>query len=502
MFFDRRLWSLTEGARGAIFHCVVVGVLASVVGIVRLGMLGWLLAGVFAGESPAQLALPICGVALIMVARGGLEHWRKMVAHHTAAKVQIALRQRLHDQVLALGPAHFGHTRTGDVLLAMVEGVEQLEVWFGEYIPQLFVAALTPLVVFMLLLPLDAVMGSILLVFALLTLLAPALFHRFDAENSRARQRAYASFAAEFLDSIQGLATLKSFGQSEARGLVLADKAQEVFRRTMWVLATNSLTRGITDTGLAVGAAVALGVGAYRVQAGTMELATLLIVLMVGIEVFRPQRDLRSLLHNGMMGQSAAAGIFQVLDALPSVSQPMDPVDIGDGLTPSIGFEDVSFTYPSSQRHTHAGLTLTVQPGERLGIVGPSGSGKSTMVKLLLRFFDPQAGRVTVGGVDVRELAANDLYGHIAVVSQDTFLFHGTVADNLLFGDPSASQAAMRRAAQDANAHEFIERLPNGYDTVIGERGVRLSGGQRQRIAIARALLRDAPILVLDEALS
>ena len=502
MFFDRRLWALTKGARGAIVQAVAIGVVASVSGIARLGLLGWLLAKVFRGEPAGQLVVPVVAVAVVMVARGGLEHWRKMLAHHTAAKVQLKLRAQLHEHVLHLGPAHFGDVRTGEVLLSLVEGVEQLEVWFGEYLPQLIVAAVTPLVIFGLLSPLDLPVAGVLTGFALATLLAPAVFHRWDAARSLERQEAYSRFAADFLDSLQGLGTLKAFGQSEARGRTLAQRAHEVFKSTMWVLATNSLTRGITDTGLALGAAAALALGAYRVQAGDMEMTTLLIVLMAGIEVFRPQRDLRALLHNGMMGLSAAQGIFKVFDTQPRVREPDEAPVIQRPLEPRIAFEEVTFRYPSTAEAILNNLNISVDPGERVGVVGPSGSGKSTIAKLLLRFYDPTTGHVTLGGHDLRDLSGEDRYGTIAVVSQDTFLFHGTVLENIRFGAPDADMDAVRQAAKDANAHEFITKLPNGYDTVIGERGIRLSGGQRQRIAIARALLKDAPILVLDEALS
>jgi ATP-binding cassette, subfamily C, bacterial CydCD len=267
----------------------------------------------------------------------------------------------------------------------------------------------------------------------------------------------------------------------------------------MWVLGTNTLARGITDTGIAVGAAAALALGAWRVGAGSMSLSALLVILMLGVEVFRPLRELRTLLHQGMLGLSAARGIFALLDGIPAVTdRPAGPEPRDAG----VAFEDVTFSYPGGRRPAHAGISLSVRPGERVGIVGASGSGKSTVARLLLRFYDPERGRVTMGGRDLRELSLAQVRARIAVVSQDTWLFHGTVEDNLRMGRPDATAEQLRAAARAANAEEFILRLPQDYATVVGERGVRLSGGQRQRIAIARALLRDAPILVLDEALS
>ncbi len=171
-------------------------------------------------------------------------------------------------------------------------------------------------------------------------------------------------------------------------------------------------------------------------------------------------------------------------------------------LSPTIEFDDVRFAYPGGRRPAHDGLSFSVAAGEKIGIVGPSGSGKSSVARLLLRLFDPQSGSVRVGGHDLRNLDPEVLRGLIAVVHQDTYLFHGTVEENLRLGKPDATQAELEQAARDANAHEFIRQLPQGYQTIIGERGVNLSGGQRQRLAIARALLRDSPILILDEALS
>jgi ATP-binding cassette subfamily B protein len=503
MYFDRRLWELTRGLRGWIGLAIGLGLVASVVGIARFAILGVLLSHVFKGGGLLAVAVPAVGVAAAVILRGSIEHHRAMVSHRTATRVQEELRGRLYDKIAALGPAWFAGERTGGVMLSIVDGVEQLQSFFGQYVPQLSIAVLTPLAIFAFIAWWDVPVATVMLVFALVTLIAPTVFIQIERRTSQGRQQALKSFGSEFLDGVQGLPTLKAFGQSRAFGWRLADKARELCDSTLRVLSTGVMTRGITDCGVAIGAATALGLGVWRVSHGLMSIQALLIVLMAGTEVFRPLRDLRMVLHQGMVGQSAAAGINALLAAEPLV--PPQPANLSVAnvpLIPTIAFEDVHFAYPGGRGAAHDGLSFTVGAGDKIGIVGPSGSGKSSVARLLLRLFDPQGGRVLIGGRDLKTLDPEAVRRMIAVVHQDTYLFHGTVEENLRLGKPDADQNELETAARDANAHEFISALPQGYRTMIGERGVMLSGGQRQRLAIARALLRDAPILILDEALS
>ena len=266
------------------------------------------------------------------------------------------------------------------------------------------------------------------------------------------------------------------------------------------MLALGVMTRFFTDLGTASGRPAAIAVGAWRVRHGEMSLEALLIILMAGTEIFRPLRDLRSVLHQGMVGQSAASAVLALLEAKSDA--PAGGAPHQQDLTPSITFEAVGFAYKGRRGDAHAGLSFAIAAGETVGIVGPSGAGKSTILRLLLRQHDAQAGTIRIGGHDIRTLDPDQVRGIIAIVAQDTTLFDGTVADNLRLGRSDATEADMIAAARAANAHDFISALPQGYKTRIGERGATLSGGQRQRVAIARALLRNAPILILDEALS
>jgi ATP-binding cassette, subfamily B, bacterial len=502
MFFDLRLWRMTGGLRGRIALAMLLGLTALAVGILRFVFLGQFLARVFRGAPAAQLVPLLLATAAAIALRAALDHLRTTIAHRTSGRIQQKLRGELYDKIAALGPAWFGAERTGGVMLSLVDGVEQLQTFFGQYLPQVAISVCAPAAIFALMATWDVPVAAVMVAAALFSLLLPVLIQRTSGAASAARMRAFKAFGEECLDAIQGLPTLKAFGQSGSYGRLLAQRARALSNSTMWVLATSVMGRGLTDLGVAMGAAAALAIGAWRVQHGVMTLEALLIVLMAGTEIFRPLRDLRTVLHQGMVGQAAAAGITTLLaEPVHAPAAPAHPMAAAR-LAPTIAFEHVRFAYAGGRGAAHAGLNFNVTAGERVGIVGPSGSGKSTIVRLLLRLHDPDWGTIRIGGQDLRTLDPEAVRRMIAMVAQDSYLFHGTVAENLRLGRPDATDADLIEAARAANAHEFIAVLPDGYDTIIGERGTRLSGGQRQRIAIARALLRDAPILVLDEALS
>jgi ATP-binding cassette subfamily B protein/ATP-binding cassette subfamily C protein CydCD len=315
---------------------------------------------------------------------------------------------------------------------------------------------------------------------------------------------AYIGLGAEFLDTVQGMVTLKTFGAAGRRRRSLAESSDRLVRQWIREMAVALVPGGIYALAITGGLAATGTTAAVRVAGGGLAAGTMFLALFLTREALRPIGVLAGAFHSSYAAHATAARIQALLTA--EVAAPERTAAGQEGprpaLPPGVEFDRVRFTYPGRNRPVLDDFGLSVQPGQTVAVVGPSGAGKTTVVSLLLRFVDPQAGTVRVGGVDVRDLPLRELRRTVALVAQDTYLFAGTVAENLRMARPGATTEEVRAAAEAADAHDFITALPHGYDTVLGERGQNLSGGQRQRLAIARAVLADAPVLVLDEATS
>ena len=504
MMVHPKMLALTEGARARIALTVALGLAISGTYIAQGVVVALIVSRILTGE-PWTGALALVGVvALLAALRAVLLRWREMSSMLTAAAVKVALRQRLYRALLDLGPGYMERTRTGTVQSTLVDGVEALEAYMGYYLPQSIVAVAVPLAVVAYICVLSPLVGVVVLVCVLAVPLVPRLWDGLLGEYGQRHWREYTELNAQFVDSMQGMVTLKALNASERRGRVLQSAALALYRATMAQLSISMIRNGVVGLAMSAGVAIAVAVGAFQVADGALNLAGLLVVLFLTGECFRPLVELDSYWHRGYMGVSASTGILALLDAMPEVADrettPAQPEPKSE--PKSLAFVNVTFAYHPDDAPALDGLSFSVDAGQSLGLVGQSGAGKSTAAALLLRFFDPQRGRVEIGGVDIRDYPLETLRGLIAVVSQDTYLFNGTVEDNLRLGRPGASLEELEAAARAANAHGFITAHPQGYQTVVGERGAKLSGGERQRIAIARALLKDAPILILDEATS
>ena len=307
-----------------ILFAALLGLIAVGAGVSRLAVSGVVIYRVLTGQASfSALAGPLLVIAGLIVVRSLFQYWQNAYSHHTANAVKIGLRRRLYAHSLELGPSYFDRNRTGDVVLTMVEGIERLETFFGQYLSQIIVSAIAPVAIFVYMATLDLVIAAVFIVFAFLTLALPALFHSWNKVSSFRRRQSYGELGSDFLDSVQGLSTLKAFGQSRVRGRLLAERAGHLYRSTMGVVAANGATSGASIFFMAVGAGAALALGAVRVSNGEMELRPLLIVLMLGVEVFRPMRELTNLYHQGMAVLSSAQSVFGMIDEPVTIRGPI-----------------------------------------------------------------------------------------------------------------------------------------------------------------------------------
>jgi ABC-type multidrug transport system fused ATPase/permease subunit len=384
-----------------------------------------------------------------------------------------------------------------------VESVERVELLYNSLIVKAGVALATGLIGSAILIAVDPIVGGIVLVSIAVIPFIGILHVRIMSGPSRFWHDRYYPMYAEYLDSFQGLPTLKAFGVAGRRADDLAARSDDLRRAANRLVTAEIVASGLVALAIGVASALAVGIAALRVASGDLGIGGMFIALLLARETVRPASEMIAAVHYCHAGVIVAPTIFSLLSAEPEVQETVATRALpGDGRLPEVRFENVHFRYAPDDPEALAGINVEIASGETVALVGRSGGGKSTMVALLLRFLDPQSGRVTIDGIDLRDIALADLRSRVAIVSQDPYLFYGSVRDNLLFARPDASEAELVEAARAAQADGFISALPAGYDTIIGERGLRLSGGERQRIAIARALLKDAPVLILDEATS
>ena len=391
------------------------------------------------------------------------------------------------------------------------KGLDGLDSYFARYLPQLVLAVLVPVAVLVRVAVADWVSAVIIAVTLPLIPVFAVLVGWHTKAQTRRQWRLLATLGGHFLDVVEGLPTLKVFGRAKAQEQVIAKVTEDYRAATMSTLRVAFLSALVLELSAAVATAlVAVEVG-LRLLYGHLGYETALLVLLLTPEAFLPIRAVGAQFHASMEGVAAAGRVFEILDtAIPgepragsAATAPRSGSSGADLRTQYIRLNGVTAAYPGRHRPALEGVSLTIAPGDRVVLTGPSGAGKSTLLALLLRFITPAAGTIELAGGeadgDVAAIDVRQWRTQIAWVPQQPYLFTGTAADNIALGQASASRDAICRAARLAGAADFISELPAGYDTPLGERGLRLSAGQRQRIALARAFLRDAPLLLLDE---
>ncbi len=437
---------------------------------------------------------------IVIAARGSLTWLNEVAANAVAVRVKSNLRERLFAHILALGPAFSRSERTGELTTAAVEGVEALDAYFSQYLPQLVISTLVPITILILVFPLDLLSGIILLLTAPLIPFFMYMIGRSAEGVTKQQYEILSQLSAHFLDSLQGLTTLKLFGQSKAQTQNIAKVSDQFRDTTLKVLQVTFLSAFALELLATISTAmIAVEVG-LRLLYGQMHFQEALFLLILAPEFYLPLRMLGLRFHAGMSGTTAAQRIFQILDTPVTSNQ----LAVGSQQfvkeISSIEFKSVSFTYPSETKSVLQNINLTIERGQQIALVGKTGAGKSTLISLLLGFIQPTQGNIIANRTS--QVTNQELLNYIAWVPQRPHLFHDTVAANIRLGKHNATDEEVASAARAAYLDEFIESLPDKYETVVGESGARLSSGQAQRLALARAFLRDTPILILDEPTS
>ncbi len=408
----------------------------------------------------------------------------------------------MFDHLTRLDPRFYETARTGDLMSRLTADVALLQSLIGSAISMGLRNALTGIGAFAMLLLTSAKLAGLMAVVVPMVVLPMIVFGRRERRLSRAAQERVADLAATAEEAINGMRTVQAFTHEAAeRARYGAESERSVQAALRRVLTRTMLILSVILFGFGA-ITFALWVGGQDVIAGRMTGGDLTAFVFYAVLLASAGATVSELWGEIQRAAAAADRLAEILAVKPGITAPVDPLPL-PAAEGRVAFRDVSFRYPSRPETAALdGFSLEVAPGETVALVGPSGAGKTTVLSLLLRFYDPQGGVILLDGVDIARAAPEAVRGRIGLVPQDPVIFSATVADNIRYGRPDATEAEVRAAAEAASAAGFIAALPDGFATHLGARGVTLSGGQRQRIAIARAILRDAPVLLLDEATS
>jgi thiol reductant ABC exporter CydD subunit len=507
---ERRLMREVPALRRHLTCSTALALLGAATVVAQAGLLAKVLADGFAGHAVRDTAL--AALAAVLALRALLTWARGTLAQRAAADAKHTLRGRITGRLRRTGPLRLAARRHGETATLLTRGLDALDAYVVGYLPTMTATAVVPLAVTAWLWWTDWTSALIIVVTLPLIPVFGALVGMHTAQRTARQWRLLSRLGGHFLDVVAGLPTLRAFGREGHQTRVVGEMADAHRRATMRTLRVAFLSSLVLETVATLSVAlVAVPVG-LRLLGGELDLRTALTVLFLAPEAYLPLRAAGAAFHDSAEGIAVAERVFAILDDEDEQHGEREQHDPGtvtrraarlvaapDGRTALLRLDRVTVRYPGRPVPALHDVSLTVRPGEHVALVGPSGAGKSTLLSLLLGFAVPASGRVTADGTDLGALDADAWRAQVAWVPQRPHLFAVSVADNIRLGRPHAEIADVRAAAHAACADRFIEALPNGYDTVLGEQGGGLSAGQRQRIALARAFLKDAPVLLLDE---
>jgi ATP-binding cassette, subfamily C, bacterial CydD len=494
---DPRLLRRARAARVMLVVDSVLAVVAALLVLTQAVLIAYVAARGFSGASLDELTIPLVLLVAVAAGRAAAAWGFEVVGRRAATDVLSRLRLEVVGRRLRDDPAALDGAESASVATAAVAGVEALETTFARYLPQVVLAVVVPLAVIAFVASIDLVSAGLMLLTLPLVPVFMWLVGRYTERRARERWQTLSQLATHFLDVVRGLPTLRAFNRGEAQAGRIAEVSDRYRRATMGTLRVAFLSGTVLELAATLGIAlVAVTVGVRLVNGG-IGLEAGLTVLVLAPELYLPLRNLAAQFHASADGLAVAERLLALVETPPAAQSafrtPPSPRAV------PVRLEGVSFTYPGREGEVLDSVDLELAPGETVALVGPSGGGKSTVASLLLRFVEPRRGRVTVGDIDLAVCDAAAWRSQLAWVPQHPTLFRGTLAENIRLGDPSADAERVRAAAELAGADAFIRALPDAYETTVGDGGRLLSAGERRRVALARAFLRDAPLVILDE---
>lgn len=476
---------------------VLLGLLITACYLLQALLLTFIMAYII-GFSTVSLVALLYSFVIIVLVRAVLLWLRAKQTEYIAELAKSFLRQCLLQPLLSPGYALQQQHSTGKLQSILVDGVEALEGFYSRYLPAFLLAVGGCTLILAVLASFDWISAALMALFVLACPLADHLWMRWQRPNAVGVMAAMHRFSDLLMDALQGMVTLKAFNAAERYRTRLAAHAALLRKESMSTLKVTLMRSGITGFLSMAGIVLLLSINALRVVNGTLDPVVLLLSLFVAREVFRPIIQLDNAFHSLWAAQEAKPAMAQLSAEKPVIPMAEQPVQLPAGYT--LRFKQVVFRWPDRAQPVLNGIDFSIAENQHVTFVGPSGAGKSTLVQLITRFIDPESGEISLGGIPLASLNISELRSRISVVSQQTFLLQGTLADNLRFARPDASEKELWHALEVAQLATWAHSLPQGLMTWISERGTNLSGGQRQRLSIARALLKNAPILILDEA--
>ena len=501
-----RLLKLAWPVRNWMALSALIGTATVLCGIGLAATSAYLISAAALHPSEAALAIAIVGVRFFGIARGAFRYLERLVSHKAAFQLLADMRVWFYKALVPLVPARLltlkngsqQELRSGDVLRRAVSDVDILQNFYIRVLAPPIVAALVALIMWVFLGAFGGLFGLVYLgLFLVASVVIPALSHLASRRLGQRIVTTRSDLQVQLVDSVQGIADLIAFGQEGQQAAHIQALTKKLNGMQMAMAYIGGTQNALTNFFMNGTAWVMLLLAIPFVHSGQLDgifLALLVLSALASFEIVLPLPATFQQLGGNL---KAASRLFEIVDASPAVAEPQQAAPLPDDTTLIV--EQLNFRYEADEPYVLRDINLTLKPDEYVMLVGPSGSGKSTLTRLLLRFFEYNEGRITLGGRDLREYRPDDLYTLMSVVEQDTHLFNTTIRANLLLARPDASEEELVAASQQAQLHEFVQGLPNGYDTQVGEQGLLLSGGERQRVAIARAFLKDTPIVILDE---